>query len=72
MTYFTLQINKTDNTVARMTKEKGETTQIIKISNVRGTSLLTLQKFRGLKGIMKKFMPINQISDINFQKDKKY
>ena len=72
MTYFTLQINKTDNTVARMTKEKGETTQIIKISNVRGTSLLTLQKFRGLKGIMKKLMPINQISDINFQKDKKY
>jgi len=42
MTYFTLEINKTDKTVARMTKEKGKTTQKIKIGNVRGTSLLTL------------------------------
>ena len=63
MTYFTLEINKTDKTVARMTKEKGKTTQMIKIGNIRGTSLLTLQKFRGLKGTMKNFMPINQISD---------
>ena len=63
MTYFTLEINKTDKTVARMTKEKGKTTQMIKIGNIRGTSLLTLQKFRGLKGPMKNFMPINQISD---------
>lgn len=70
MTYFTLEINKTDKTVARMTKEKGKTTQMIKIGNVRGTSLLTLQKFRGLKGIMKNFMPINQISDKFLERQK--
>lgn len=70
MTYFTLEINKTDKTVARMTKEKGKTTQKIKIGNVRGTSLLTLQKFRGLKGIMKNFMPINQISDKFLERQK--
>ena len=70
MTYFTLEINKTDKTVARMTKEKGKTTQMIKIGNVRGTSLLTLQKFRGLKGIMKNIMPINQISDKFLERQK--
>ena len=44
--WFFENVNKIDKHLARLTKEKRKMTQITKIINERGASLLTVRKFK--------------------------
>ena len=46
--WFFEKINKIDKPLARLTKRKGEKTQINKIRNEKGEITVTLQKYKGL------------------------